>query len=154
MLTGEAKRNYQRDYMRRRRAGQAAPEQAAPERKPPPPPKPWQPPERLIEQIAYWIRHPRSRRGLGDEVMEDLHFDTDEEWMEACHRHKGITEWRREQKRNPPPKPVRKPTCSFCYEPQSATRIFVNNGFTNICEMCVAECVKVIAAMKAERTVA
>ena len=67
MLQGDAKRDYQRDYMRRKRAGE-------PTRKPPQPPKPkqpWQPTQRMADKVRYWFglkfNRPSYLRGIGCE---------------------------------------------------------------------------------------
>ena len=60
MLQGDAKRAYQRVWMRRKRAG-----------KPTANPKPWKPTKRMVDQVRYWLRTgapqslvARSSRGL------------------------------------------------------------------------------------------
>jgi hypothetical protein len=37
----------------------------------------------------------------------------------------------------------------FCQEPAWPTRILVGDGFTHVCEACVAEAVEIIAAKRA-----
>ncbi len=157
MLTGAAKTAYQREYMRRRRAGQPKPE-------PKPKPKPaWQPSQLLVHQIKCWASmraHRPWRLGkFGAEVIDGLEFDTDEEWMEACHRHRGITEARRQEKQQQKqdaarPEPTKPPPvirCSFCGEPTSDPRIMIRNrgGSAHICETCVADAAEIIAAKRA-----
>jgi formylmethanofuran dehydrogenase subunit E len=103
-LTGQAKVDYQRDYMRRRRANQPAP-----------PPKPaWEPPQSLIRAKAI----PEARR----------------------------QEQATEREREAEAAQQRRVKCSFCGEPSSPTRIVVGDGRTRICDVCVDEAVKVIAA--------
>ena len=92
MLKGQAKTDYQREYMRRRRIGQSAP---------PSKPKPaW---ERKVWSIGSSTGYVEGAPavvspGLGAEVIDGLKFDTDEEWLEACYRFKGITEARQQER--------------------------------------------------------
>jgi hypothetical protein len=148
MLTGQAKTDYQRQYMRNRRARQAAAKAAKP--------KPaWEPTQALIDKIAYWIRlkhrQPWRLGALGREVLDGLDLTTEwtpEEWTEACHRLKAISAIRRQERQQTEAKPnaVPTPTCSFCGEPRSETRILVGSHGVRICEVCVMAAVEVIAA--------
>jgi hypothetical protein len=42
-------------------------------------------------------RRPSYLRRLGAEVIDGLRFDTDEEWMEACYRHRDVINARQQQ---------------------------------------------------------
>jgi hypothetical protein len=153
-LKGQAKADYQREYMRRRRLGPA------------PKPKPaWQPTERHFWQMKYWVQLRQNRpwylRGLGAEAIEGLEFDTVEEWVEACYRYRALTQLQRQGLLNPrrqgwgdeaeeveQPRP---PHCSFCGEPaEPQTRpLFPGDRlYDNICEACVTEAAKAFAARR------
>jgi hypothetical protein len=162
MLTGEAKVAYQREYMRRKRAG--LPTATNPK------PKEWQPSERMIYEIGYWDRlrtdRPRDLRGFGARVIAGLMFDNDESLMEACRRYKAITDERRaarkaakerEKKFDEESKILH---CSFCRKPMSETgkpRWFAT-GYERrdgtkaydaiICEPCVTTFAKKFAKQK------
>ena len=135
-LTGQAKVDYQREYMRRRR-GLAERGRRPPNRQ-------------IVGQIAGWVRADRSGRHVSDfgqEVIEGLEFDTDEEWREACYRHKALAELR-EQERLAKEEEATRPRqarCSFCGEPPSATRLVVGDKWTAICEPCHTEIAETFA---------
>ena len=134
MLEGEAKTAYMRDYMRRKRLGLPTVN-----------PKPeWKPNQRIIDEIAYWARHPLRTRGMGWRVIDGLTLDNDASWMEACRRYKAIIDERRAarkaRKQEPPPPPVR--CCMFCGKPKTARRILIGNGFTFICQQCATKAVR------------
>jgi hypothetical protein len=91
-------------------------------------------------------RRPSYLRRLGAEVIDGLRFDTDEEWMEACYRHRDIINARQQEKANPEPVEPRKTLCSFCLEPRSPTRPLFRDGFIYICEPCATTAVEAFAA--------
>jgi hypothetical protein len=148
MFKGQAKTDYQRQYMRDRRAKQAAAKLK---------PKPWKPTQAIVSKIEHWIRQKRRRPWklgeLGREVLEGLDLTeewTTEEWMEACHRLKAITAMRqqeREQERQRSQAKANVPTCSFCGELGSGSRMLVGaaGDSLRICEACVREAAEVIA---------
>jgi hypothetical protein len=158
MLTGEAKRNYQRLYMRRRRARLPT--------KAPKAPKEWEPSQRVIDDITRWISRPRWRlRGLGAQVLEGFTFEPDQNgkihlsddvWEKLCRRYEALVDERRavretEKEEAAKPKPKR---CLFCSKPASPDLILVGDGGRSICEMCVTECVArrtVCARRRSER---
>ena len=133
MLKGEAKRQYMKDYMRRMRAGE-------PTVKPKPP---WQPTQRMIDQIAYWARKPRWRRpsDIADRVLDGLTLDNDESWMEACRRYKTLTDERKRERQVEREKEKQPPVwhCLFCNEPTTTKRWFFGERSRIICEVCVDE---------------
>jgi hypothetical protein len=148
VLKGQAKTDYQREYMRRRRAKQAVAK----------PKLAREPTQAIVKQIAHWIhlmdRRPWRLGALGREVLEGLDLTeewTSEEWTEACHRFKAISAIR-EQERKPPEAKIDDeiPKCHFCGEPRSGSQMLVrsDHGY-NICEACVMEAVEVFAAAKA-----
>ena len=143
MLTGEAKRQYMQDYMRRKRAGE-------PTRKPP---KPWKPSQSAIYQIERWVRYPSSRNDLADRVLDGLTFDNDEAWMEAHRRYKTLTDERnreRQAERERQEQPTER-RCMFCYEPKTSERLFVGDRWRLICEMCIDEAADTLAKARAAR---
>jgi hypothetical protein len=101
---------------------------------------------KLVNQIKHWValrsRRPSYLRRLGAEVIDGLRFDTDEEWMEACYRHRDIINARQQEKANPEPVEPRKTLCSFCLEPRSPTRPLFRDGFIYICEPCATTAVE------------
>jgi ClpX C4-type zinc finger len=140
--TGDAKKAYQREYMRRRRAGEPTRRE----------PRPWEPPGGLKARIAHWARQRyRLREGsIGLEVVGGLEFDTHEEWMEACYRFKGITEARRQERTEAVPEPKPRPKeCSFCGYVQDGERVLIGDDWHYICEVCVAAAAETIARKKA-----
>jgi hypothetical protein len=56
---------------------------------------------KLVNQIKHWValrsRRPSYLRRLGAEVIDGLRFDTDEEWMEACYRHRDVINARQQE---------------------------------------------------------
>jgi hypothetical protein len=119
VLKGEAKRDYMRDYMRRRRAGLAT-------AKPPKPKPPWRPSKRMIETVRHWwylAQHrPASLRQPSHSIIEDLDLDTDVDVEEACRRYQRYLEERRKQ-REREAQAAKVPAvkrCSFCMEPRKA----------------------------------
>jgi hypothetical protein len=130
MLKGQAKTDYQREYMRRRRAGLPT---ATPK-----PPKEWKPTQRILDQIAQWIsvadRQPWRLGELGRQVLAGLTFEPDENgkihvtddiWAELCRRYKQFADERRaecQKEKEEAAKPT--PRCrSFCRKPSSLERI-------------------------------
>jgi len=108
-LQGDAKRAYQRVYMRRKRAG-----------KPTVNPKPWKPTKRMVDQVRYWLRTGAPQSLTGRKIIEGLDA-TDEH--EALRRYKAhLDEHERERYAPPPPK-----CCSFCGEPASDERTLVGS---------------------------
>ena len=90
MLQGDAKRAYQRVYMRRKRAG-----------KPTVNPKPWKPTKRMVDQVRYWLRTGAPQSLTGRKIIEGLDA-TDEH--EALRRYKAhLDEHERERYAPPPP---------------------------------------------------
>jgi hypothetical protein len=88
MLQGDAKRAYQRVYMRRKRAG-----------KPTVNPKPWKPTKRMVDQVRYWLRTGAPQSLTGRKIIEGLD-PTDEH--EALRRYKAhLDEHERERSRHP-----------------------------------------------------
>jgi hypothetical protein len=151
MLKGQAKTDYQREYMRRRRA-------AAPQREPKPIRK--AAPKRMIEQIKYWGRHAGSANlsSVGRAVIDGLDLGTDQGMAEACRRYKVHLDQRRtakeaQAKREADAKTATK-RYSFCGEPASKDRIMVggSNGWSFICDSCVGEADAIIAAQRAARS--
>jgi ClpX C4-type zinc finger len=169
-LTGQAKTDYQRSYMRRRRAadhGQEPPEGALQTRH-----KlaagAWQPTPALLSEVSYFIRaRHRLRSGsIGEAVLEGLDFEEittdqgrigwkvcDEEWFEMCLRLRGIREFRRLERERPPPPPATKPEpprvvrCLFCYRPsQEVARLVTNGAGAAICPECYAQAGPLFAA--------
>ena len=156
MLKGQAKIDYQREYMRRKRAG-------LPTAKPKPE---WQPTERMIDEIKWWAQHPWKAGATGRQVIAGLILDNDESWMEACQRYKAITDERRakrkadkerEKKLDEERKILR---CSFCDKPMTETgKIqWFGMGYERrdgtkvydaiICEPCVTEAAEKFAKHK------
>ena len=121
MLQGDAKRAYQRVWMRRKRAG-----------KPTVNPKPWKPTKRMVDQVRYWLRTGAPQSLTGRKIIEGLD-PTDEH--EALRRYKAhLDEHERERYAPPPPK-----CCSFCGEPASDERTLVGSTtYPLICETCTA----------------
>ena len=108
-MQGDAKRAYQRVYMRRKRAG-----------KPTVNPKPWKPTKRMVDQVRYWLRTGAPQSLTGRKIIEGLD-PTDEH--EALRRYKAhLDEHERERYAPPPPK-----CCSFCGEPASDERTLVGS---------------------------
>ena len=129
MLHGEAKRDYQRDYMRKRRTGE-------PTRKLEKQEKPWQPTKRMRDQVRYWFRASNLSR-VGRKIIEGL--DPSNE-AEALRRYKAHLD-ERKQPAVPEPK-----CCSFCRKPQSAERVLVGpDNCTLICEACTARAAAIFA---------
>jgi hypothetical protein len=147
MLKGQAKTDYMRGYMRRRRAAQTA---AKPQREP----KPIRttPPQRMIDQIEHWgylLRSGRTRWlcSYGFQIIHDLDLDTDEGMAEACRRYQEHHDQRRAEKEAQKEADAKTapPRCSFCGEPASSDRLVCGDG-PRICESCVAEAAAAIAA--------
>jgi hypothetical protein len=126
MLKGAAKTAYMREYMRRRRAGEPQPKK---------PRKPWQPSQRLIDEISRAVRHPQRVRGRLADAIEGLRFDTDEEWVEACYRWKAWTS---------PPKIEKPVRCIFCGKPEREVGPLVGDGHAQICGRCIEEAAEVL----------
>jgi hypothetical protein len=89
MLTGKAKTDYMRDYMRRKRAGLITPR---PKR---------DPVKRMVSEIGYWMRvskrRPHHLSAIGQKVIKGLTLDTGDEaqWRKAIRRLERI---RKQQK--------------------------------------------------------
>lgn len=139
MLQGEAKRDYMRDYMRRKRAGE-------PTAKPKPE---WQPTQRQIDEVHWWFRCKLGNRrinGIGAEVVDGLDPNNadgtanDAAWNEAMQRYKALRDQQRADRkakaareaadRNAPP------CCMFCLKPKTAKRHLVGDGYRLICARC------------------
>jgi hypothetical protein len=134
MLQGDAKRAYQRVYMRRKRAG-----------KPTVNPKPWKPTKRMVDQVRYWLRTGAPQSLTGRKIIEGLD-PTDEH--EALRRYKAhLDEHERERYAPPPPK-----CCSFCGEPASDERTLVGSTtYPLICETCTARAAAIFAEQRKRR---
>ncbi len=162
MLTGDAKRAYQREYMRRKRAGEPTRKPKLPEQ-PTKPEKPWEPTKSMIWDVRRWFSlkvNDHCLRGIGRDVVHDLDPNNadgsvnEAAWIEAMRRYKTLrreqrVERERKQAERDKPKPKR---CSFCYEPASAERILIgdsDNSFRLICETCVEQASKVVAETRA-----
>jgi hypothetical protein len=148
MLKGQAKTDYQREYMRRRRAGQVAV-------KPLPKPKRTAPPKRMIDQIRYWGRHADSWRlhRVGRAIIDGLDLGTEQGMAEACRRYQDHLDRRRTAKESWAKKEAEAKTapkrCSFCSSAPAA----VGNGYgLFICEGCVDEAAAIIAAQRAAQS--
>jgi hypothetical protein len=133
MLQGDAKRAYQRVYMRRKRAG-----------KPTVNPKPWKPTKRMVDQVRYWLRTGAPQSLTGRKIIEGL--DPTEE-HEALRRYKAhLDEHERERYAPPPPK-----CCSFCGEPASDERAPWLAAYPLICETCTARAAAIFAEQRKRR---
>jgi len=147
MLKGQAKTDYQREYMRRRRAGLAT-------AKPKPKAKlPWQPSHRMLETVRHWQhlaqRAPWRLRQPALNIIDGLDLATEEGVFEACRRHQAHLDARRaarkreaEEREAAKKAPAR---CSLCGECASPDRFVVGEGIHFICESCVAEVANLIA---------
>jgi hypothetical protein len=162
MLMGQAKKDYQREYMRKRRAGEPTikPKVA----------REWQPTYRVISEIERWIKYPwRTKQALRDITkglklalpewpeaigMADIakwqryfpiheaavldYVRSDPDWQEAFRRyraHKDALKAERERKKWEEPD---QRYCLFCYDGLTTTgKLFVNTGYNVICETCV-----------------
>jgi hypothetical protein len=97
MLKSQAKTNHQRNYKRRRRAGQMA-------AKPPREPRPIRmtPPTKRVAQIKRWGRllkvNSTKLRSAGREIIRGLNLDSDLGMAEACRRYKEHLDQRRAAK--------------------------------------------------------
>jgi hypothetical protein len=145
MLTGKAKtdyqRNYMRDWMRRKRAGLPTATKPKPQRRLDPA---W-----LRDQIAYWvrIRDTWKLRDTGRRVIDGLSFETEADWQEACRRYWAI----RDGSLAPadPPKPRIK-HCSFCRKSGSeVAKLIEGRGGVTICDRCIAQAARLVAERKA-----
>jgi hypothetical protein len=157
MLQGDAKRDYMRDYMRRKRAGEPTRTPKAEK-----PVKPWQPTERMIRNVRHWFSRKLTQsshlRGIGRKVVAGLEPHNEDgsvneaAWDEALQRYRTLRAERRvEHKRtqeilDAPPPPKR---CSFCGEPRSEDRLLVGDGrYQFICEPCTKEAVAAFAKFR------
>lgn len=146
MLTGEAKTAYQREYMRRKRAG-------LPTAKPKPE---WQPSQRMIDQIAFWYRRQHNKpwqlRGPWHKVIDGLKLENGDEaqWMEACRRLKAYQDdLRAEAKARK--EEASKPKvhhCSFCRKPASPRRALFGDRWAFICQPCATKAAKRLANVR------
>jgi hypothetical protein len=120
MLKGEAKTEYMREYMRRKRAG--LPTATKPK------PKEWEPTQRIVDEIAHWAKYPwRRRSAIAGRVLKDLTLDNDESWMEACRRYKTLTAERKQERQAEREREKQRAEerkilhCSFCGETMTET---------------------------------
>ena len=167
MLQGEAKRDYMRDWMRRKRAGEPTRKAKKPPKpkKPKKPPQPWQPTQRMIYDVRHWfwlrLNRPSHLRGIGSEVVADLDPNNadgtvnEAAWTEALQRYRTLrAEQRVERKRMqaerdkpPPPK-----CCSFCDKPATAKRTLLGRGrYPLICAPCTKRAAAIFAKQRASR---
>ena len=149
MLQGEAKRDYQREYMRKRRAGE-------PTRKPKPEREPTQ---RMVDEVGYLFR--RQLAGSWSKVVAGLDPNNadgtanEAAWNEALQRYRTLrAEQRAERKRkkaerDAPPEPK---CCSFCNEPASAKRVLVGiEPWARICAKCNRRVAAIFAKQRKRR---
>ena len=161
MLQGEAKRDYQREYMRRKRAGE-------PTRKPP---KPWEPTQRMVDDVGHWFWLRRDRpwllRGIGSDVVDGLDPTNPDgtrnevSWTEALQRYRTLRAERRAKRKNaepePPahaePEPPARKRCSFCRQPASDGQVLVASGdnYSLICATCTKEAAALFAKHRRQR---
>ena len=128
MLQGDAKREYMRNYMRKKRAGLPTKQPA----------KPWQPTKRMRDQVRYWFRTgaPASHR----QIIEKLKPKDEDE---ALYRYKAHLD-ERKNTTPPPSEPLR---CSFCNQPAAKGRGLVSRGGGSplICAACAKDAVALLA---------
>ena len=152
MLKGQAKTDYQREYMHRRRAGLAT---AKPKAK-----LPWRPSRRMVATVRHWqylAQHrPSHLRQPARTIIDGLNLTTDGGVLEACRRYQAHLAARRaarkreaEEREAAKKAPAR---CSFCREPASSDHIMVGDGVHFICESCVAETANAIVTHKRSAT--
>jgi hypothetical protein len=148
MLEGDAKRDYTRRKMRRKRAGEPTvkPKPEKPEKLA----KPRKPTRRMVHQVRYWFKlqlsRPHDLRGIGSEVVAGLAPNNDDgttkeaSWTEALRRYKAHLDQQRADRERAKAERHKHMAecCSFCCKPQSAERIFLGPGTTRICEACTA----------------
>ena len=159
MLTGDAKRAYQREYMRRKRAGE-------PTRKPQKPEKPEREPdwEAIDREVAHWIKYPRSCPAWADVVLDrraEFDLRTEEGGQafgrlylkaRADHRAKRKAEREEQAKREAEYEAERRiKRCSFCGTPQSEVRMLLGDDYRFICETCVEQASKIVAELRKTR---
>jgi hypothetical protein len=147
MLKGEAKKIYQRNFMRRKRAGLPPVESK---------PKPeWRPSQRIIDEIQHWrwLREHQSWRlgARGEKIIDGLALDTDESWNEACRRYKADRDAARARSKamrtQTAAAPVKREVrCTFCNEMRSPERRMVTDGFSAICEQCARNAIALMVA--------
>jgi hypothetical protein len=159
MLKGEAKVAYQREYMRRKRAG--LPTAIKPK------PREWKPTQRMIDELEWWAKYPSQRRSrIADRVLDGLILDNDESWWEACRRYKRLQDERRAERKADKEQEKKFEEerkilhCSFCREPMTETDKprWMGMGYERrdgtkvydaiICEPCVTEFAKKFAKQK------
>ena len=162
MLTGDAKRAYQREYMRRKRAGEPTREPQKPKK--PKPEKPEREPdwEAIDREVAHWIKYPRSCPAWSDVVLDRrAEFDLRTEKggqafgrlylkARADRRAKRKAEREEEAKREAEYEAkLRIKRCSFCDTPQSEVGMLWGNDYRLICDICVEQASKAIAETRA-----
>jgi formylmethanofuran dehydrogenase subunit E len=137
MLTGDAKRDYMREYMRRKRAGEltAKPKPEKPE---------WRPTSQQRQRVREQLRlSPYHRSHVGKAIYDGLGTGDEDE---ALRRYKAHLDRRNEPA---PPAPKR---CSFCGEPASEDRLLVTDGrYQFICEPCTKEAAAVFAERRGKK---
>ena len=144
MLQGDAKRAYQRVWMRRKRAG-----------KPTVNPKPWMPTKRMVDQVRHWLRTGAPQSLTGRKIIEGLD-PTDEH--DALRRYKAHLD-EHERQRYAPPQPKCCSFCgelasdeSFCGELASDERALVGSKtYPLICETCTARAAAIFAEQRKRR---
>jgi len=143
MLKGDAKTAYQREYMRKKRAG--LPTATKPKAE-------WRPTQAMVDQIQHWrqmrVDEPWRLRDTALRVLDGLTNKTwtEDDMMEACRRlkaHQDEREAERERREDELSKPVVW-HCLFCGEPESPERLLYGKGIS-ICEKCIDEAAAAMA---------
>ena len=134
MLHGDAKRAYQREYMRRKRAG-----------KPTVNPKPWKPTKRMVDQVCYWLRTGAPQTLTGRKIIEGLDPTDEHEALRRCKAH--LDQHERERYAPPPPK-----CCTRLRRPFNDLRTLVGNAsYPLICETCTTEAAAIFVKRRKQR---
>jgi len=137
MLTGDAKRDYMREYMRRKRAGEltAKPKPEKPE---------WRPTSQQRLRVREQLRlSPYHRSHVAKAIYDGLGTGDEDE---ALRRYKAHLDRCNE------PEPSSPPRCSFCNEPRSEDRpLFGDGRYEFICEPCAKKAVAAFAKFRGER---
>jgi hypothetical protein len=138
MLKGQAKADYMRAYMRRKRAG--LPTTTA---------KPWQPSQGMIDQVAYWARVRASGRisSVGARILGDLPLDTDASFAEALRRLRAHQAALRAGRKAQPQEAGQPRRCWFCDKPR---RPLYGDAVRSICARCARKAVKAFSAARAK----